>query len=73
MLGGRKVAMGHDGFASKTSEVLHIYRFPAFLYDSPGAAEEAVSDSFASFANNPHAGDVLPAQPGQLPITPPHS
>lgn len=73
MLSGRQIPIGHDGFASKTSEVLHVYQFPAFLYDSPGTVQEAVSGSFASFANNPHTGDILPAQPGQLRITPPHS
>lgn len=73
MLGGRQISVGQNGFASKTSEVLHIYQFTAFLYNSPGPVKEAASCSFASFANNLHAGDFLPAQLRHLQIAPPHT
>lgn len=53
--------------------MLHICQLTSFSYDSPGPAKEAVSCSFASFANNLHAGDFLPAELWQLQITPPHN
>lgn len=73
MLSGKQVPTGQDGLASKTSEVLHIHQCTAFLCDSPGPVKEAVSCSFASFANSLHAGDFLPAQLWQLQITPPRT
>lgn len=73
MLGETQVSIGQDGFASKSSEMLHICQFAAFPYDSPGPVKEAVSCSFAIFANNLHAGGSLPVQLWQLQITSPHT
>lgn len=73
MFSGRQISVGQDGFASNTSEVLRICQFTAFPYDSPGPVKKAASCSFANFADNPHAGDFLPAQLRQLQITPPHT